>query len=99
VEALFNRLLPKNYPKVPELEKELARRRKGFRDDRHVDYPLTLLPKEKNYFIKKDIRLEAEQKLYLVNPPLDKNKIRKLKKLLIKHNQPVLSHIIEQYGI
>ncbi|WP_338450207.1 nuclease-related domain-containing protein [Niallia oryzisoli] len=59
-EALLNRLL-RNHRKVPELEKEIPKRRKGFRGEKHVDYHLTFLPKEKNYSIIRDIMIETEE--------------------------------------
>ncbi|WP_159433398.1 nuclease-related domain-containing protein [Bacillus tuaregi] len=65
-EALLNRL-PKSHPKVPELEKEIARRKKGYRGEKHVDYHLTFLPKEKFYTILKDKRLTIGQTSFQID--------------------------------
>ena len=56
-EALRNRLST-NHKKIPEIENEIARRRKGFRGEQNLDYHLSFLPDSKNYTIFKDLNLK-----------------------------------------
>ncbi|MFY4775637.1 nuclease-related domain-containing protein [Metabacillus sp. RGM 3146] len=62
LEALLRRL-PANHSKVPEIEKELAKRRAGFRGEQSVDYYLSLLNEEK-FDIFQDIRLPRDQHFF-----------------------------------
>ena len=56
-EALRNRLSV-HHKKVPEIENEIARRRKGFRGEQNLDYHLSFLPDSNNYTIFKHSQLK-----------------------------------------
>ncbi|MGG1572204.1 nuclease-related domain-containing protein [Fictibacillus sp. NRS-1165] len=55
LEALLRRI-PKNHPKRPDIESDLAKRQAGYWGEKALDYPLGFLP-EKEYSIFHDLRL------------------------------------------
>ncbi|MDM5200536.1 nuclease-related domain-containing protein [Fictibacillus enclensis] len=50
------RRLPKNHPKIPYIEENLAKKMAGYRGEYSIDYPLSFLSSQ-NYFILHDLRL------------------------------------------
>lgn len=50
------RRLPKNHPKIPYIEENLAKKMAGYRGEHSIDYPLSFLTFQ-NYFILHDLRL------------------------------------------
>ncbi len=63
IEALLRRL-PPHHPKIPLIEKDLIKRRAGYRGEKSVDYHLSFLPDE--YLIFHGLRLVHQHPFRLI---------------------------------